>query len=894
MPALIPIVLGAVAAIGALGSGFAAGAAGFILGAGASAAAIASTAAIVAGTIGALVTTATSMLMTSLTSKPKKAATAAAQSSSALAQQASDQKVMVRSTVEAHRVVYGRARVSGPIIYSCSSGPDLRYLHLVICLAGHPIAAVDEVWLDDQVIPMGALSGNTVVTGKYANRVLIFAYLGDQTAASGFLMAESPDGWAATDILQGIAYLHIRFEYDRDVFTGGLPNVSAVVRGKKDILDPRTGASGYTDNWALCVLDYLRAEFGMQCASDQIDTASFVAAANLSDEAVPTGPGGAAPETRYSVNGSFKLDEQPGDIIEKLVGAGAGALTYSAGTYRLFGGAYASPAISLGLSDFAGDIEVVTRPPASETFNCIRGTFIDPGRQWQATEFPPLRFTADIAEDGGAEQWKDLELPFVTGGARAQRLATQLYNRTRAPMTFRAPLKYGSGLRLAAWDVVAVTQPDLGWAAKPFRLTQWNFDPASAAITVEMQEELPSAYAWSWDLAQPTPDVPRTTLANALSRPVPPAGLGFAEGLYATRDGAGVRTQLTLTWAPVPNIFVRDYEVQYRSVAEAAWRPAPPSDATSAVIADLAAGTYLVQVRARTGYASSDWATLTATIGGLAALPPADITGLAVQSIGGLAFLRWDQHPDIDVRAGGQIEFRHTPETAAPAWVGATGIGDAIPGAATTAILPLKPGTYLAKAIDAGGRYGANAATVQAVQATALAFANVASLTEHPGFAGTRTGTVVLSASLRLDSGGLIDAEPSWDAIPDLDSMGGVLASGSYQFSGGMDLTTVQRVRLTPRLLALVVNTLDQVDSRTAPVDAWSDWDGAVGGEADAWVEVRETPDNPGGSPTWSAWKRLDQGEFQNRAFQFRVQLRSTDPAFNIHITELSVAADKV
>lgn len=121
-----------------------------------------------------------------------------------------------------------------------------------------------------------------------------------------------------------------------------------------------------------------------------------------------------------------------------------------------------------------------------------------------------------------------------------------------------------------------------------------------------------------------------------------------------------------------------------------------------------------------------------------------------------------------------------------------------------------------------------------------------------------------------------------------------VTAPVSAQFSGGMDLGTVQRVRLTPRLLASVVNTLDQVDSRTAPVDDWADWDGAVGGEADAWVEVRETPDNPAGTPTWSAWKRLDQGEFQARAFQFRVQLRSADPAFNIHITELSVAADKV
>jgi outer membrane receptor protein involved in Fe transport len=114
------------------------------------------------------------------------------------------------------------------------------------------------------------------------------------------------------------------------------------------------------------------------------------------------------------------------------------------------------------------------------------------------------------------------------------------------------------------------------------------------------------------------------------------------------------------------------------------------------------------------------------------------------------------------------------------------------------------------------------------------------------------------------------------------------------EFSGGMDLTTVRPVRLTGRIAATVVNTLDQVDARAGMVDDWLDWDGAVGGEADAWIEVRQTDDNPGGSPVWSAWRRLDQSEFRARAYQFRAQLRSYDLAFNIHVTALSVTADEV
>jgi hypothetical protein len=356
-----------------------------------------------------------------------------------------------------------------------------------------------------------------------------------------------------------------------------------------------------------------------------------------------------------------------------------------------------------------------------------------------------------------------------------------------------------------------------------------------------------------------------------------------------------VRNRAVLAWLPPAYPFITGYDWRVRRADSADWTRIGGAPAGArAEIDDLPDGLHVFQVRARSLVSVGAWAELQANIGALAAQPPADLTGLSVQSIGGFAFLRWDRHPDLDVRVGGRIEFRHTPDTVSPTWVGSTGIGEAQPGDSTFAVLPLKPGTYLAKAVDQGGRYSATAASIGAAQATALSFAAVSTLTEHPGFSGAKTGTLVPSSTLRLDSGGDVDGAPNWDAIPDLDSLGGVRASGSYAFSGGMDLTTVRPVRLTGRIAATVVNTLDQVDARAGLVDDWLDWDGAVGGEADAWIEVRQTDDNPGGTPTWSAWRRLDQSEFRARAFQFRAQLRSYDLAFNIHITALSVTADEV
>jgi hypothetical protein len=118
---------------------------------------------------------------------------------------------------------------------------------------------------------------------------------------------------------------------------------------------------------------------------------------------------------------------------------------------------------------------------------------------------------------------------------------------------------------------------------------------------------------------------------------------------------------------------------------------------------------------------------------------------------------------------------------------------------------------------------------------------------------------------------------------------------GSYTFAAGIDLSTVKNVRLSRRILAAVINESALWDSRTDLIDDWLSIDDiVVGGEADAWVEVRQTDDDPAGTPTWSSWSRLDASEFRARAFQFRAQLRRYDATYNIEIAELSATADEV
>ena len=181
-------------------------------------------------------------------------------------------------------------------------------------------------------------------------------------------------------------------------------------------------------------------------------------------------------------------------------------------------------------------------------------------------------------------------------------------------------------------------------------------------------------------------------------------------------------------------------------------------------------------------------------------------------------------------------------------------------------------------------------------QASVLTYANVDTVTESPTFSGTHSNTIEADGILKLVGSGLFDDIPDLDATTSLlDSYGGVVLSGTYDFAGAFDLTTVQRVRLTTTVEAISTNVNDLIDDRTEVIDDWEDFDGTNQAVADCRVQVRHTDDNPAGSPvSWSSWETLDSAEFEARAFEFRALLTTTDPAFNIHVTGLSVVAEGI
>lgn len=643
---------------------------------------------------------------------------------------AQDRKQTIRSSVAPRQFIYGTARVSGPIVYASSGGDQKQYLHLVVPVAGHRVMRHTALWINDKRIPIADIGtsgdGNGFInvapyikttTTLFETTVSSFVRLrffnGSQTTAASELVSETTDGWSTAHVLRGTAYMYLRLEFDRDAFGNGPGALSVEVEGSDNILDPRTNAVGWSNNPALCILDYLRSADGLACSADEIDAASFIAAANICDELVSIAAGGAT-QKRYTLDGAFNLDQKPIEIIDDMLTSCAGTLVYVQGKYRLYAGAYDAPTDTLTTSDLSGSIELVTKPPRRELFNTVRGTFINPSRNWQTSEFPAYSETAIVTADGETIA-TDVEWPFTTDEIRAQRLAKLMLRRAREALTVRVPVKY-SGLRFCVWQTLNVTLADFGWTNKPFRIVAWSFDAESGVVNLTLREESANSYAWQFDNAQPLPLAPDTDLVDPLAIPAP--GTVTVTASTALQADGSVAPALLVAWTSSAFAFLIAHEVQWRVVGAADWNSAEvPVGTNRFVIAPVLIGTaYEVRVRGVTGIARGAWSTNSTGTGVVDTTAPDAPTGLTATGTTRGVSVAWTMPTATDLAAV-EVWENTTSSTSGRYFVGET----RGTGFVRTGIDPNVTRHYWVRARDLSGNLSAYAGPSSATSALVVA-----------------------------------------------------------------------------------------------------------------------------------------------------------------------------
>lgn len=227
-----------------------------------------------------------------------------------------------RQTVANSFIIYGKRRVGGLLIFFHPRGKDFRYF--VIAVAGHRCQGVVRWWLGDEQVTVDG-SGK-VLSGKYAGNAWLWFMRGtEDQAAHPTFVAETDGKWTAAHRGRGTALIYAKFKMTDDVVQAGMPNITAEVEGKDDILDPRTGARGYTRNAALVFYDWLalpREIGGFGAYDDEIDWDWVAAQAGASDELVDTPIG---QERRYEFDAYLQTGAAPSEVRDTFVTCCAGA-----------------------------------------------------------------------------------------------------------------------------------------------------------------------------------------------------------------------------------------------------------------------------------------------------------------------------------------------------------------------------------------------------------------------------------------------------------------------------------------------------------------------------------------------------------------------------------------
>ena len=569
---------------------------------------------------------------------------------------------LVRASSAPRRLVYGRQKIGGNLVFIESTGTANRFMHMVVAVASHEIEGFDSFFLNDDEVPIGP--DGFATDDVYGSRVRVKFHTGaDDQLADADLVSEV-DRWSAAHRLRGVAYAYIRLEFDQNVFPTGLPTPRFVIRGRK-VFDPRDGLTRYSDNAALCIRDYITHPLGFAAKSDELDDDRFRAEADICDEQIPLAAGGT--EARYTINGVVDTSEKTGDVLRRMLAACAGRLAGATVYWGLFTGAYRGATMDIDADHLAGAIKVQPRQSLRDNFNAVKGTFIDPAGGFLETDFPPVISETFRQQDAGERRFEDVDLSMTDSAAAAQRLAKISLLQARQPIRVSVPLKL-HGLMIRCGDVVRLTFARFGWDRKLFEVRTWALQvqpEGGVNIAVELFETAASIYDWQTSEEQAHDPAPNSNLPSPFAV-AQPAGVTLASGtdqLFVGADGT-IISRLAATISPAADGFVTGYDLRWRAVDEVDFNSQislTDGSLTYLIPAVRDGVMYVVQARSRNALgAVSPWVQAFHEVIGKTEPPSPPDTFLVARLPDGTRRFSWTHDPvPADVRAGGGYLIRY-------------------------------------------------------------------------------------------------------------------------------------------------------------------------------------------------------------------------------------------
>lgn len=539
------------------------------------------------------------------------------------------------SNIKKRPVIYGLRRVGGVRVFVGVSGDDSEFLHVALDICEGEIHGF-FTRINDK--PPASYPGSITET----------KHNGSDTQSVDTDLRDSFTDWTDAHQLKGIAYVHEKFLYNRDVWLG-IPTIKAIVSGKK-VLNVKTSVTEYTTDPASCIYDYcINDRYGRGIDTSELNLASFQTAATYYAEQVESFDGG-GDINRFEMNMVVDTSKTVAKNMRSMLASVRSHLPYINGEYHLKPLKGETSSFSFSEDNIVGGIKF-TNPGKKAKLNRVKVGFTNPAKNWQ-TDYVVDESSTFLAEDNGVSLSADIMLAGETSFYRARHYAETILKESREAIqcSIRSNL---SAWKIEAGDVVDVSYDSYGWVNKTFRAWAVTLE-RGGGVVVNLKEHENSVY--DYDVSSEEPSPPDTVLPDPFTVATP--SLTLTSDTEVNSDGTIV-PRIKVSWTDPTEGYTDHYVLEYRKNGVSKWTTLNISRASEHFIQGVKIGQqYNVRLKSVNTYGvSSAYDTGNETPGGDTTAPGKASNLVAVTALKGVN-LKWDQ-PTEDEEADPLHDFDH-------------------------------------------------------------------------------------------------------------------------------------------------------------------------------------------------------------------------------------------
>lgn len=437
--------------------------------------------------------------------------------------------------------VYGRARKGGPIAYT-NFGNNQRRVVIIFC--AHKIAGYDQFWLDEWRVNIDG--AGTVVTSPPGSLAQIHPRIG--TVPQVLLPCTSvfPELTAAHDFA-GLAVAEVVAQKPApEAFNDNYPRgrewaLTALVVGRDDIYDPRTGGFGFTDNAALVIAHWITYYMGKT-----VDWAEVAVEANASDVVVATRYDGN--RRKWTLNGVFS-DNEDDEVVRAQLGLSCDAFFYERpdGSVGFKVGRYYEPTETLTDDDFYS-MTISDGENALDVANETVVNYVEVAREWREGASGPW-----VADPEGRRTRDTISAFFINTHNQAVRVAKRISRAQHSKYSLRGVIKY-VGHQIVGERFIRVIHSELG-VNEVFEVQSLTRSEDGMSFTLEAVSITQSDF--EFNAATEEPQRPDSSASDGIATNYDPANIVASSSpvsgvpaITVTWDGAFTSTSHIVRWAP--------------------------------------------------------------------------------------------------------------------------------------------------------------------------------------------------------------------------------------------------------------------------------------------------------------------------------------------------------